>query len=104
MNLISRTELVDSINRGEVTLAMTMGAWQYEHGHIPGSINIPNAAAAAEHLQLHDAIVVYCSNPACTASLIAYQQLVAAGYTDVRRYAGGLDDWLSAGLPLATTV
>jgi rhodanese-related sulfurtransferase len=44
--------------------------------------------------------VVYCSNPACSASILAYQGLVARGYRNVRRYAGGLLDWEDAGYPL----
>jgi rhodanese-related sulfurtransferase len=38
-------------------------------------------------------MVVYCSNDACSASVIAYEYLVRHGYTHVRRYAGGILDW-----------
>jgi rhodanese-related sulfurtransferase len=51
-------------------------------------------------LKKDDDIVVYCSNPACLASLAAYHRLLEHGYTNVRRYAGGLVDWEDAGLPL----
>ncbi|MGB3634104.1 MAG: rhodanese-like domain-containing protein, partial [Rubrobacteraceae bacterium] len=44
--------------------------------------------------------VVYCSNPACVASRAAYKMLTQHGYTDVRRYAGGLEDWDAAGYAL----
>ena len=43
---------------------------------------------------------MYCSNPACSASILAYQGLVVRGYRSVRRYAGGLLDWEDAGYPL----
>ena len=45
------------------------------------------------------AIVTYCSNPACRNSDIAARQLIALGYTNVRKYADGKDDWHDAGLP-----
>jgi rhodanese-related sulfurtransferase len=48
-----------------------------------------------------DEIVVYCSNVDCHASVALYHALVEGGYTNVRRYAGGLVDWEEAGLPLA---
>ena len=36
----------------------------------------------------------------CIASSTAYSILTAQGYTNVRRYAGGLLDWEKAGFPL----
>jgi rhodanese-related sulfurtransferase len=51
-------------------------------------------------LQKDDDIVVCRSNPECLASLAVYHRLADHGYANVRRYAGGLDDWESGGLPL----
>jgi rhodanese-related sulfurtransferase len=51
-------------------------------------------------LRKDDEIVVYCTNPPCLASVAAYHRLVQEGYTNVRRYAGGIEDWENAGLPL----
>ena len=48
----------------------------------------------------NDEIVVYCSNVACPASIMAYQILRSEGYNDICRYAGGLEDWEAAGYPL----
>lgn len=48
----------------------------------------------------HAAIVTYCSNPACRNSEAAAAQLRSLGYTDVRKYAEGKDDWRAAGLAL----
>lgn len=45
---------------------------------------------------------MYCSDPACVASQFAYRWLVDAGYTNVRRYSGGVSDWASAGYELAS--
>jgi len=40
---------------------------------------------------------VYCSNPVCTASQMAYHFLISRGFKNVRRYAGGIEDWEVAG-------
>jgi rhodanese-related sulfurtransferase len=52
------------------------------------------------NLKKDDEIVVYCSNPQCLASVAVYQRLLNHGYSNVRRYSGGLIDWEDAGLPL----
>jgi rhodanese-related sulfurtransferase len=44
-----------------------------------------------------DEIIIYCSNPSCIASIIGYQLLTRMGYKNVRRYAGGIEDWEEAG-------
>ena len=55
---------------------------------------------ASELLAIHDHVVVYCSDRSCSASRIVAQKLIAAGYTDVRHYPGGLAEWHAAGYPL----
>jgi rhodanese-related sulfurtransferase len=50
------------------------------------------------------AIVTYCSNTACRNSEIAANQLTAMGYSNVRKYAEGKDDWAEAGLPLESSM
>jgi rhodanese-related sulfurtransferase len=45
------------------------------------------------------AIVVYCSNPACGNSQAVANKLADLGYTNVRKYREGIQDWVEAGLP-----
>lgn len=45
------------------------------------------------------AIVTYCANPACPNSEAVANRLVALGYTNVRKYREGIEDWVAAGLP-----
>ena len=44
-------------------------------------------------------IVTYCSNPACANSQRVADRLTALGYTNVRKYREGIEDWTAAGLP-----
>jgi rhodanese-related sulfurtransferase len=41
---------------------------------------------------------VYCASSTCRNSDIAANQLDALGYTDVRVYVEGKQDWIEAGL------
>ena len=45
-------------------------------------------------------VVVYCANLPCPNSEIAARRLMALGYTNVREYAEGKEDWVNAGLPV----
>jgi rhodanese-related sulfurtransferase len=81
-------------------LVMTLGDWEFRTKRIPGSLHFKDASDMLSKLRKDDEIVVYCTNPPCLASVAAYQRLVQEGYANVRRYAGGIEDWENAGLPL----
>lgn len=106
--LITREQLVSAIDAGEVTVVETLGPQYFEQGHLPTAINIPHTEVAALAPSLLPdkaaAIVVYCSNTACQNSAIAQGELRRLGYTDVRKYAEGKQDWEAAGLPLVAGV
>jgi rhodanese-related sulfurtransferase len=98
---ISREELRDKLARKEpFRLVMALNPWAFRAKRIPGSLHFDSAEAMFAALAKDDDIVVYCSNVDCHASLAMYQALVDHGYSNVRRYPGGLFDWESAGLPL----
>ena len=101
---ITRDELQAAMNTGDVVVVETLGPQYYEDAHLPGAINIPHTEVARLAPELlpdkNAAIVTYCSNPACRNSEAAAAQLRALGYTDVRKYADGKDDWRAAGLAL----
>ena len=101
MNLISSEDLKAKIDRGDdFKLVMTLSQWAFQAKHIPGSINVTRPEQTTDLLDPSDEIVVYCSNPACTASQMAYHFLTSRGFENVRRYAGGVQDWEAAGYPL----
>lgn len=101
MKEISTEELKAKLDRGDdFKLVMTLADWAYQMSHIPGSLNVNNLEQAEKLLKLDDEIVVYCSDEKCIASQAAYLYLTRHGFTNVRRYSGGLSEWLAAGLPL----
>lgn len=101
MNLIEKEELKEKIDRGDdFKLVMTLNEWAFKAQHIPGSINIHSPAGIEKLLSKDDEIVVYCTSPTCIASIASYGALKSAGFSNIRRYAGGLEDWEAAGYPL----
>jgi rhodanese-related sulfurtransferase len=101
---ITRAELRDLIEANAVTVVEALPAEYYADAHLPGAINVPHTEVrdlAPELLPDKDAaIVVYCTNLSCPNSGIAAHVLTKLGYTNVRRFAEGKDDWREAGLPL----
>jgi rhodanese-related sulfurtransferase len=102
---ISREEIQALIEDGTPPILVeTLRTEHFEQGHLPGAIHIHFEAvdelAPALLPDKDAAIVTYCSNVACRNSGIAQARLEALGYTDVRKYAEGKDDWAAAGLEL----
>lgn len=103
---ITRAELRDLIDSdpSAVTIVEALPPEYFEDAHLPGAINLPHTEVrrrAHELLPEKDAaIVVYCANLPCPNSEVAAKVLTKLGYTNVREYAEGKDDWREAGLPL----
>jgi rhodanese-related sulfurtransferase len=81
---------------------------EFDAGHIPGARRIDAPAAdrvkAIEALVKGNkaaALVLYCNGPFCQASRQLAAQLVAAGFTNVRRYQLGIPIWRALGGPTA---
>ncbi|MEU9130687.1 rhodanese-like domain-containing protein [Kitasatospora sp. NPDC048540] len=105
--LISRDDLAKAITDGTVTVVDALGGAYYEQQHLPGAIPLTPADTDAQAPTLlpdrHATIVTYCSNPACPNSGQVADRLTALGYTDVRKYREGIQDWVEAGLPTETS-
>jgi rhodanese-related sulfurtransferase len=75
----------------------------YSQQHFPGAVNLIAADVEDRAGRLLPdkaaAIVTYCSNPACQNSTQVAMKLERLGYTDVRKYTDGIEDWVGAGLP-----
>jgi rhodanese-related sulfurtransferase len=99
---IDRDELSKKVEAKEprFKLVMALADWEFRTKHISGSLHFKDASGMLSALRKDDEIVVYCTNPPCLASVAAYHRLVQEGYTNVRRYVGGIEDWERAGLPL----
>jgi rhodanese-related sulfurtransferase len=101
--LIDREQLRSEIEAGTVTVVDALGGEYYAKQHLPGAIPlVENDVTARSGALLPDKaapIVTYCSNPACPNSQRVADRLTALGYTGVRKYREGIEDWTAAGLP-----
>ncbi|MGH8945653.1 MAG: rhodanese-like domain-containing protein [Acidimicrobiia bacterium] len=98
---IDREELVGKLQRGDrFRLVMALNEWAFRAKHIPGSEHFNTPEELFSSLNPDEEVVVYCTSVDCLASVALYHDLVARGYRNVRRYAGGLTDWEAAGLQL----
>ncbi|MFD6389259.1 rhodanese-like domain-containing protein [Nocardia sp. NPDC060259] len=106
--LITRDELAKEIAANTVTVLDALGPEYYAKAHLPGALNLIEdevADRAPDLLPDRDAaIVTYCSNAACGNSQAVASKLEALGYTHVRKYREGIQDWADAGLTIETSV
>lgn len=104
--LITRDELKTAIDDGTVTVVDALGGASYERQHLPGAIPLVAAdvdAQASGLLPDRDALIaVYCASPSCPNSQQVASKLTALGYSNVRKYREGIEDWTAAGLPTET--
>ncbi len=102
--LISRDELRAAIDTGAVIVVDALPASYFEQAHLPGALNLVETDVETQAPRLlpdkDAAIVTYCSNPACPNSQNVATQLERLGYTNVRKYREGIQDWTEAGLPV----
>ncbi|MEY9862232.1 rhodanese-related sulfurtransferase [Catenulispora sp. GAS73] len=102
--LITRDELKAAIDSGSVTVLDALAGAYWEKQHLPGAIPLHAdhvEEVYAELLPDRDALIVtYCSNAACPNSQAVAGKLERLGYTNVRKYREGIEDWATAGLPL----
>ena len=102
---ITCDELRAKIDEGRpFVLVDALPPMSYAHSHLPGAINLPPERvdeSAAKRIPDKDVeIAVYCANPECESSTDTARRLLALGFTNVRHYPGGKDEWRSLGLPL----
>lgn len=84
---------------------------EYAVSHIPGAVNVSAKSGVPISLYVSDVaeiarvvqdnkaapIVVYCNGPFCGKSKRLAEELLAAGYTNVRRYQLGIPVWRALG-------
>lgn len=98
MNRITTAELQDRLRDTAGFELWNVLTDDYFTGRlIPRSRRVPLdvvvKTAKTEGIARDAEIVVYCSGPGCPQSLLAAEKLTTVGYTNVRVYEGGLQEW-----------
>ena len=106
--LVDRTEMQALMASGTVTVIDALPESYYNQQHLPGALNLVEADVdTGADSMLPDkstTIVTYCSHRACGNSQAVANRLERLGYTDVRKYADGIQDWAEAGLAVEGSV
>jgi rhodanese-related sulfurtransferase len=103
---ISTDELRQILRDGSATVFDARPPMEYATSHIPGALNVAPKAGVPMSVYVSDAaevdrlvpdraapIVLYCNGPFCGKSKRLGEELLDAGYTNVRRYQLGAPTW-----------
>jgi rhodanese-related sulfurtransferase len=105
---VNREELRQEIEEGSVVVLEALPPEYYDKEHLPGAQNLPLDDLDQRVTRLvpdkDQAIITYCSNDACENSTIAAARLRDLGYSNVRKYPGGKQDWIEAGLAVEADI
>lgn len=99
---ISASELQERMARDEVVLLDVRPEVEYQSGHLPGAVSMPQEALERElnRLPSDKLIVAYCRGPYCVFADEALALLSERGLP-VRRLEEGVAEWQQAGYDVA---
>src|SRR6476620_5705205 len=99
---ITREELRAALD--SLTVVDALLPAPYGQRHLPGAINLvaedSDEQVAGALPDRAAAIVTYSTDAACARGPALAARLQALGYSDVRTYREGIEDWVGAGLPV----
>jgi rhodanese-related sulfurtransferase len=107
---VSTAELREILASGSATVFDARPHLEWAISHIPGALNVAPKPGVPTSLYVSDvaeigrvvpdqraAVVLYCNGPFCGKSKRLAEELLAAGYADVRRYQLGAPTWRALG-------
>ena len=99
---IDRTELLNRLRSGTVSVLDVRPVAEYRAGHIPGARSVPlgRLGDALDELPPDVDVVAYCRGPYCVFAPEAVRALRRAGFS-AQRLEDGFPEWRRAGLPVA---
>jgi rhodanese-related sulfurtransferase len=98
---LSRTALLERIERGEAAVIDVRPVEEYAAGHIPGAVSIPlpELEQRLGELPKDIEIVAYCRGPYCVLAPEALTTLRAHGFRALR-LEDGFPEWRLTGMPV----
>ena len=103
MEPVARTELLERIKAGLVTVLDVRPADEFAMSHLPGAMNMQLSEIESRVSEFDPTreIIAYCRGAYCVLSFEAVAKLRARGLK-ARRLEDGLPEWKAAGLPFET--
>ena len=102
LEVVSRSELLERLRAGAVTVLDVRPVTEYRAGHIPGARSVPvgDLGSVLSELPADLEVVAYCRGPFCVFAPAAVRALRSAGFA-AERLEDGFPEWRRAGLPVA---
>jgi rhodanese-related sulfurtransferase len=108
---VSTAELKHLLETGSAVVFDARSPREYATGHIPGALNVPGKAGLPPSQYTADMreviravdgntsarIILYCNGPFCGRSVRLAEDLLKAGFANVRRYQLGMPVWRALG-------
>jgi NAD(P)-dependent dehydrogenase (short-subunit alcohol dehydrogenase family)/rhodanese-related sulfurtransferase len=99
---ITRDELLAAVEQKAVTVVDALPAGPFARRHLPGAVNLVIDDVVTEAPKVlpgkDSAIVTYSTDANCGRGEALAAKLRELGYTNVRVYSDGIEDWVAAGL------
>lgn len=106
LSFITLAEAENLFSIQEALFIDSRNADSYREGRIFGAINIPYETEGDTRLLAEMSVpkemtlVVYCDGSECQSSVGLAKRLNEEGFTDIRVFFGGWEEWLREGLPV----
>jgi len=108
---ISTEELRHALEEKSASVFDVRPSLEFAISHIPGTVNVAQKPGTSKALYVSDAaeieravggkksapVILYCNGPFCGKSKRVSEDLLAAGFTNVRRYQLGIPVWRALG-------
>jgi rhodanese-related sulfurtransferase len=95
------------LKKGVMIIDSRPAARQYDPGHIPGAVNIPDSQFDKQVAKLPadkaTLLLFYCGGVDCMLSHTSAVKAEKLGYTNIRVYPSGMPDWKAKGGPVSVS-
>ena len=103
--MISRDQAQRYFEAGTALFLDARHEFDYQLGHIRGAINIPlrmyeTRKTALDTIPKDRLLIAYCDGANCNSSIELSAKLAIDGYTGVKIFFGGWQEWTAANLPV----
>ena len=93
--------------KGVMIIDSRPAARQYDPGHIPGAVNIPDSQFDKQVAKLPEdkaaLLLFYCGGLDCILSHNSAAKAEKLGYTNIKVYPAGMPDWKAKGAPVSVS-
>ena len=93
--------------KGIMIIDSRPAARQYDPGHIPGAVNIPDSQFDKQTDKLPGdkatLLLFYCGGVDCMLSHNSAAKAEKLGYTNIKVYPGGMPDWKAKGVQVSVS-